>query len=125
MADTIPTAEIPGGSPEQTAARALQCYLNEDYDGAANGFEAALAAAPDRADWRDLLEKARVNAHARIDMPVPPRHAFTREQLLAPPGFARAICRRRLRIFRRIRRSACCKASATRWALSSRSPWRC
>jgi hypothetical protein len=86
MADTVPTAEIPGGSPEQIAAQALQRYMSEDYDGAAKGFEAALAAAPDRADWRDLLEKARVNAHARIDVFVPPHRAFTREQLLAPPG---------------------------------------
>jgi hypothetical protein len=86
MADTIPTAEMPGGSPEHFAAVALRSYMSEDYDAAAKGFEAALAAAPDRADWRDLLEKARVNAHARIDVFVPPHHAFTREQLLAPPG---------------------------------------
>jgi hypothetical protein len=84
MSDLIP-AETRTGSAEQTAAQALERYLSEDYEGAAKGFEAALSEAPERDDWRDLLEKARANAYARIDVPVPPRHAFTREQLLAPP----------------------------------------
>ncbi len=86
MSEIIPTAETGGGSAEQTAAQALERYLSEDYESAAKGFEAALSQTPDRADWRELLEKAQANAHARIDIPVPPRHAFTREQLLAPPG---------------------------------------
>ncbi len=84
MSEIIPAAET--GTAEQAAAEALKSYLSEDYEGAVKGFEAALLAAPDRADWRELLEKARANALARIDMPVPPRYAFTREQLLAPPG---------------------------------------
>jgi len=71
---------------EQIAAQALESYLREDYEGAATGFESALAQSPGRDDWRDLLEKARANAHAQIDVPVPPRHFFTREQLLAPPS---------------------------------------
>lgn len=79
MADIIQTAE-------QTAAQALERYLHEDYEAASTGFAAALAETPGRDDWRDLLEKSRANAHARIDVPVPPRHFFSREQLLAPPG---------------------------------------
>jgi hypothetical protein len=86
MSDTIPTAASSAGSADQLAAQALERYLREDYEGAATGFEAALAMAPDHDDWGDLLAKARANAHARIDVPVPPRHFFTREQLLAPPA---------------------------------------
>jgi hypothetical protein len=86
VAEIIPTDEVRAGSPEEIAAQALELYLREEYDGAAKGFEAALTQLPDRDDWQDLLAKARANAHARVDVPVPPRHAFTREQLLAPPN---------------------------------------
>lgn len=85
MAEIIPTDDIRAASPEELGAQALALYLREDYDGAAKGFEAALSQLPDRDDWQNLLAKARANAYARIDEPVPPRHAFTREQLLAPP----------------------------------------
>jgi hypothetical protein len=85
VAEIIPTDEMRAGSSDELGAQALALYLREDYDGAVKGFEAALSQTPDRADWQDLLAKARANAHARIDVPVPPRHAFTREQLLAPP----------------------------------------
>jgi hypothetical protein len=86
VAEIIPTDDVGARSAEEIAAHALELYLREDYDGAAKGFEAALSQAPDSEDWRDLLEKARANACARIDVPVPPRHAFTREQLLAAPA---------------------------------------
>jgi hypothetical protein len=85
MSDVIPVDETSAGSAEGIAAQALECYMCEDYEGAAKGFETAVAASPERADWRDLLEKARANAHARIDVPVPPRHFFSRDQLLATP----------------------------------------
>lgn len=72
-------------SAEQLAAEALQRYMSEEYEAAVAGFEAALAQAPDRSDWSDLLQKAKLNAWAQINVPVPQRHFFTREQLLAPP----------------------------------------
>ena len=84
--ETIPFAAAVGDSPEEIAAQALQRYMREDYDGAAHGFDAALARAPDRDDWRELAAKAKLNAHARVDMFVPPPHAPTRDELLAAPS---------------------------------------
>lgn len=74
-------------APRAGEAQALlaQAYFQtEQYERAAQQYEAALAAAPERADWRDMHALASANAIAGIDVHVPPLQYFERETLLAP-----------------------------------------
>ena len=77
----------PGGAVGNNAESALgiASFLQEDYAAAVRHFEAALVVQPERVDWRELLDLARANAFARIDVLVPPRHSITREALLSAP----------------------------------------
>jgi tetratricopeptide (TPR) repeat protein len=69
---------------EAQALLAQACFQTEQYERAARQYEAALAAAPERADWREMHALAQANAIAGIDVHVPPLQYFERDALLAP-----------------------------------------
>jgi tetratricopeptide (TPR) repeat protein len=71
-------------SGQSQALMALACFQREDYAGAVRNYEAALALAPDETAWREMLSRARANATAEIQVPVPPVYYFERETLIQP-----------------------------------------
>lgn len=70
---------------ETHALLALAHYLSEEYALAAQHYEAALKLSPGNPDWEEMLAKARANAVAEIQVPVPDVYFFERDKLLAPP----------------------------------------
>lgn len=75
-------------SGESQALIGLAHYQREEYEEAAQYYEAALKLGPDHADWRDMLEKSRVNASAGVNVHVPEIYYFDRAKLLesaSPP----------------------------------------
>ena len=73
-------------SGESQALLGLAHYHSEEYEKAAQCYEAALKVGPDREDWRDLLGQARLNATAEIHVHVPDLYYFDRAKLLEPPS---------------------------------------
>ena len=71
-------------SGESQALLGLAHYQREEYEEAAHYYEAALKLGPDHADWRDMLEKSRVNATAEVSVHVPEIYYFDRAKLLEP-----------------------------------------
>ena len=69
-------------SGESQALMGLARYQREEYEEAAQYYEAALKLGPDRADWRDMLEKSRVNAIAEVNVHVPEIYYFDRAKLV-------------------------------------------
>ncbi len=64
----------------------LAYFQRQDYATAATHYEAALERDPGRADWRDMGERTRANAVARVDVAVPEVGYFDSAKLLAPPS---------------------------------------
>ncbi|MDA0735133.1 MAG: tetratricopeptide repeat protein [Chloroflexi bacterium] len=79
-------AEDSGG--DLHALLAVAHYHSEEYDQAAEFFQAALQRSPNNVTWRELLGEAKSNALAEVQVPVPDIYFFDREQLLARPGDA-------------------------------------
>ena len=75
--------EDPYGSSH--ALMALACFHLEDYAAAVKHYDAALAREPDRADWRGLRAQAQANVISQVNVFVPGRNFFDRDELLAPP----------------------------------------
>ena len=69
-------------SGQSQALMGLACFQREDYGGAVRSYETALALQPDRAEWCNMLARARANATAEIQMPVPPVYYFDRQTLV-------------------------------------------
>ena len=76
-------ADDPSGSSH--ALMGLACFHLEDYAAAVGHYDAALACAPARTDWRALREHADANAVARIHDYAPQRDFFDRDALLKRP----------------------------------------
>ena len=71
--------------PGEAQALLAQAYFQtEQYERAAQQYAAAVAAEPEREDWRGMLALAQANATAGIDVHVPPLQYFDRDTLLAP-----------------------------------------
>lgn len=69
---------------EAHALLGLAFFRNEAYETAIKHYEAALSSQPNQDDWRDMLARAKANAIAAINQPLPPIHFFDRKALLAP-----------------------------------------
>ena len=67
------------------ALAAIACFRLEDYAAAVAHCDEALERNPDRQEWRQLRAHARANAAAQINLFVPERRFFDRDELLAPP----------------------------------------
>jgi len=67
------------------ALAAIACFRLEDYAAAVAHCDQALERNPDRQEWRQLSAHARANAAAQINLFVPERRFFDRDELLAPP----------------------------------------
>lgn len=69
----------------------LAYFQQEDYGNAAEHYHLALnlsprdEGSPAREQWREMLDLARLNAEAAVNVHVPPVHHHTREELLAAP----------------------------------------
>jgi hypothetical protein len=73
------------GSGDADALIGLARFLGEDYSGAAESFDTALAASPDQSEWQHLADLARANAEAEVSVHIPPVHYFDKDEVLAPP----------------------------------------
>src|SRR5690242_1380503 len=60
-------------------------FLAERYEQAAIHFARALELRPGEAEWSELLALSTANAHAEVEVRVPPLEFFDAEALLAPP----------------------------------------
>ena len=67
------------------ALAAIACFRLEDYAAAVAHFDEALARNPDHQEWRKLRANAWANAASQINLFVPERRFFDRDELLAPP----------------------------------------
>src|SRR6266571_3401835 len=67
------------------ALAAIACFRLEDYAAAVAHCDEALERNPDRQEGRQLSAHARANAAAQINLFVPERRFFDRDELLAPP----------------------------------------
>ena len=79
-----PALNDPSG--ESQALMGLAYFQRQEHEQAAHYYEAALKLAPDHADWRDMLGKARANATAEVHVHVPEIYYFDRAKLLEPPN---------------------------------------
>ena len=70
--------------PQVHALLGLAHFRCEQYEPAVHHYAAALALAPDRAAWRDMLALAQANATCAVQVFVPELHYFDRDTLLAP-----------------------------------------
>ena len=70
--------------PQVHALLGLAHFRCEQYEPAVHHYAAALALAPDRAAWRDMLALAQANATSAVQVFVPELHYFDRDTLLAP-----------------------------------------
>src|SRR6185295_4332159 len=70
---------------ESEAELGRQRFGAEDFAGAAQCYDAALARQPGNGDWRDMRDLARANATAAMQIQVPDVAYFDAERLLAPP----------------------------------------
>jgi tetratricopeptide (TPR) repeat protein len=77
-----PARNDPSG--ESQALLGLAYFQRQEHEQAARYYEAALKLAPDHADWRDMLGKARANATAELNVHVPEIYYFDRAKLLEP-----------------------------------------
>lgn len=77
-----PALSDPSG--ESQALMGLAYFQRQEHEQAAHYYEAALKLAPDQADWRDMLGKARANATAELNVHVPEIYYFDRAKLLEP-----------------------------------------
>ncbi|MEO6785947.1 MAG: peroxidase family protein [Chthoniobacteraceae bacterium] len=68
------------------ALMALAYFQLEDYEKAAEHYEAALKSGPENTDWKEMLGRSRANAIAEIQLPLPPICYFDRGKLLEPAG---------------------------------------
>ncbi len=76
-------ADDPKGESE--ALLGLAHFLGERYEAAADHLARALERQPDHAEWVELLNSARANAHAEVNVFVPELHFFDASVVLAPP----------------------------------------
>jgi hypothetical protein len=67
------------------AALALAYFQSQQYDKAQRHYEAAVKLEPQRVDWSRMLELARANETAAVEVHVPSLHYFDHDTLLAPP----------------------------------------
>jgi hypothetical protein len=69
---------------ECLALLGLAYYMLEKYEDAAKHYTAALQQNANNQDWREMLDRATVNARAEVDVFVPDKYFFKRADLLAP-----------------------------------------
>ena len=74
-------AQDPGGDSE--ALLGLAHFQLEEYGLAADHYNAALQKGPDNKGWQDMLTRARANESSEINVQVPERNFFDRDELLA------------------------------------------
>ncbi len=72
-------------SGDSLALLALAHFQLEEYDLAANHYEAALKHDPDNQEWKEMLGSAKANVVAEVHVPVPDISFFDRDKLLAKP----------------------------------------
>jgi Animal haem peroxidase len=72
-------------SGASSALAALACFHLEDYAAAVGHYDRALEREPGRQDWQELRAHARANATSQINVVVPERRFFNRDELLQQP----------------------------------------
>ncbi len=82
--NALEEAALSDPSGESQALIGLAHYQCEEYEKAVAGYQAALELGPDRADWSDMLGKARLNSIAEVNVHVPEIYYFDRAKLLEP-----------------------------------------
>jgi hypothetical protein len=67
----------------------LAYFRTENYGLAAAAYQAALDRSPADRQWWEMFERARGNAIAEVNTPIPPIQYFDRARLLAPPSLSK------------------------------------
>lgn len=75
-----------GPEPELHALAGLANFQLADYREAARHYALALQTNGGDRGWRQMLDLAKANATARVDIHVPAKEYFERDRLLAPPS---------------------------------------
>ena len=83
-------AKAVAGDPsgESHSLLGLAHYRSEEYQEAAEHYEAALEREPANQDWRQMGSMAKSNTVSEVHVPVPEQCYFDRDQLLAPPNIS-------------------------------------
>ena len=71
---------------KNNALLALAYFHLEEYEQAAEHYEAALKHDPKNTDWHEMMQLAKANAVAEVQVSVPDVHYFERDKLLAKPN---------------------------------------
>ena len=74
------------GAGDLHALLALAHYHLEEYDSAVEFLQAALQRSSENAAWQELLDEAKSNMVAEVQVPVPAIYFFDRKRLLARPS---------------------------------------